>query len=254
MMRHLREWLRRRKAAAIVVTPEQWMRSEARLPFLSHLDTAELQRLRELALEFLTEKQMSGARGLALHPDMQLSIALQACLLVLNLGLDWYRGWVGVVVYPGDFLIPRQEMDEDGIVHEFADAVLGEAWLGGPVLVSWHENQEDADGINVVIHEFAHKIDMRNGMADGLPPLHENMSRRTWSETFAAAYADFCARVDDGEDTALDPYAADAPAEFFAVMSEAFFETPQLLHDEYPAVFQQLKLFYRQDPLQLATA
>lgn len=248
MMQHLREWLRRRKTATIVVAPEQWERCEARLPFLAHLDPADRQRLRELAVEFLAEKQMYGARGLALHPDIQFSIALQACLLVLNLGLAWYRGWVGIVVYPGDFVIPRQEMDEDGIVHEFDDAVLGEAWQGGPVLLSWHEAAEDVNGINVVVHEFAHKLDMRNGVADGQPPLHADMSRHAWSEAFAAAYADFCARVDADEDTALDPYAADAPAEFFAVMSEAFFETPQLLRDEYPAVYQQLQLFYRQSP------
>jgi Mlc titration factor MtfA (ptsG expression regulator) len=251
MMQRLREWLRRRNAAIIAldVTPEQWAQSEERLPFLAHLDDAERQHLRELSLEFLAEKQMSGARGLELNLDMQLSIALQACLLVLKLGLDWYRGWIGIIVYPGDFVIPRQEMDEDGVVHEFDDNVMGEAWLGGPVLLSWHETPEEADGINVVIHEFAHKLDMKNGIPDGLPPLHEGMSRRDWSEAFSAAYDNFCIRVDGGEDTPLDPYAADAPAEFFAVMSEAFFETPRLLHDEYPAVFEQLRLFYRQDPL-----
>ncbi len=245
----LRKWLQRRRAAAISVAPEQWARVEGRLPFLARLDAEERRRLRDMALEFLSEKQMCGAQGLALHADMQLSIALQACLPVLNLGLDWYRGWLGIVVYPGDFVIPRAEMDEYGVVHEFDDAVLGEAWEHGPVLLSWFEETEALDGISIVIHEFAHKLDMRNGIADGLPPLHEDMSRRAWRGAFEPAYADFRARVDAGEDTALDPYAADAPAEFFAVMSEAFFETPQLLHDEYPAVHDQLRLFYRQDPL-----
>lgn len=260
----LRKWLRQRRAAAISVAAEQWARVELRLPFLAHLDAEERRRLREMALEFLSEKQMSGAQGLALHADMQLSIALQACLPVLNLGLDWYRGWLGIVVYPGDFVIPREEMDEYGVVHAFDDAVLGEAWEHGPVLLSWFEDDAPGDeadeadeadggnaldGINVVIHEFAHKLDMRNGIADGLPPLHEGMSRGTWRGAFEPAYADFCARVDAGEETALDPYAAEAPAEFFAVLSEAFFQTPQLLHEEYPAVYDQLRLFYRQDPL-----
>ena len=251
MMQRLRDWLRRRKAAAIAddIAPEQWARVEARLPFLARLEADERQRLRELALQFLAEKQMYGAQGLILHADMQLSIALQACLLVMQQGLDWYRGWVGIVVYPGDFVIPREEMDEDGVVHEFDDAVLGEAWQGGPVLLSWFDEIADADGANVVIHEFAHKLDMKNGSADGLPPLHQGMSRRAWQAAFAPAYGDFHARVEKGEETALDPYGADAPAEFFAVMSEAFFETPQLLCDEYPAVYEQLCLFYRQVPL-----
>lgn len=254
MIKGLRDWWRRRQAARIEVSSDDWAAVERRLPFLDYLDDAARCRLRELALQFLAEKQMSGTRGLMLHPAMQLSIALQACLPVLELGLDWYRGWVGVVVYPGDFVIPRQEMDDLGVVHEFDDAVLGEAWLGGPVLLSWFEQDDAIDGINVVIHEFAHKLDMRNGYADGMPPLHQDMSRLAWLDAFDHAYADFSERVAaseaTGEELALDPYAADTPAEFFAVMSEAFFETPQLLDAEYPAVYQQLRQFYRQDPLQ----
>ncbi|MEK7736818.1 MAG: M90 family metallopeptidase [Pseudomonadota bacterium] len=257
MIRRLREWLRRRNAARIAVTAEQWAHAEMRLPFLGHLSNQERIRLRELALQFLAEKQMSGARGLELNALIQLSIALQACLLVLNLGLDWYRGWVGIVIYPGDFVIPRQQVDEHGILHEFDDAVLGEAWQGGPVILSWFGERQETDGINVVIHEFAHKLDMGNGAPDGLPPLRPGMSRDAWINAFAPAYENFCGRVDqselDGVETALDPYAAESPAEFFAVMSEAFFETPQLLREEYPAVYAQLKLFYRQDPLATPT-
>ena len=247
----LQKVVEKHRTADIRITPEQWSQYEARLPFLTRLDTDERRRLRELAVAFLAEKQMHGAQGLELHADMQISIALQACLPILNLGLDWYRGWVGIVIYPCDFVIPREIMDEDGIVHEFDDAVLGEAWQDGPVLLSWlNDDDEDiAAGVNVVIHEFAHKLDMKNGLADGVPPLHAGMSRQDWQQAFATAYADFCQRVDDGENTPLDPYGADSPAEFFAVMSEAFFETPQRLHDEYPAVFDQLRLFYRQNPL-----
>lgn len=248
MIRQLREWLRRSRAADIIVAPEQWEHCEARLPFLNYLDNTEHQRLRELALDFLAEKQMYGAQGLKLHPEMQLSIALQACLPILKLGLEWYGGWVGIVVYPGDFVIQRQEVDETGIVHEFNDEVMGEAWEHGPVLISWHENPDDTAGINVVIHEFAHKLDMRNGAPNGLPPLHEDMSRLDWYAAFEPAYIDFCSQVDASEDTLIDPYAAESPAEFFAVMSEVFFATPQLLREAYPAVYKQLKLFYRQDP------
>ncbi|MBM3393015.1 MAG: zinc-dependent peptidase [Betaproteobacteria bacterium] len=227
----------------------QWARVEDRLPFLDHLPADDRARLREMALEFIAQKEWHGAQGLRLTPDIQLAIALQACLPVLNLGLASYKGWVGVIVYPGDFIIPRKQMSEDGVVHEFDDEVAGEAWEGGPVLLSWFEHPEDADGMNVVIHEFAHKLDMLNGVPDGLPPLHEGMKRQAWIDAFEPAYRDFCGRVDDGEDTWIDPYAAKHPAEFFAVASEVFFEAPDLLHAEYPAVYEQLKRFYRQDPL-----
>lgn len=231
------------------VDAAQWSRVEAGLPFLDHLPPAERARLREMALEFIAQKEWHGAQGLRLTPDIQLSIALQACLPVLKLGLDSYRGWLGVIVYPGDFIIPRKQMSEDGVVHEFDDEVAGEAWEGGPVLLSWFDRPEDADGMNVVIHEFAHKLDMLNGVPDGLPPLHEGMRRQAWIDAFEPAYADFCERVDAGEDTFIDPYAAESPAEFFAVTSEVFFETPDVLRAEYPAVYEQLKQFYRQDPL-----
>ncbi len=233
---------------ARAIPPALWAQVEAGLPFLDCLAQADLSRLREMALLFIAQKEWSGAQGLTLTPDIQLSIALQACLPVLNLGLDSYRGWVGVIVYPGDFVIPRRLMSEDGVVHEFVDNVAGEAWEGGPVLVSWFDRPEEADGMNVVIHEFAHKLDMLNGPPDGLPPLHEGMRRQDWIDAFEPAYEDFCARIDEGEETAIDPYAAEHPAEFFAVTSEVFFEAPRLLQAEYPAVYAQLRLFYRQDP------
>lgn len=230
------------------IDPAQWERVEAGLPFLDHLAAADRARLRAMALEFIAQKEWHGAQGLTLTPDIQLCIALQACLPVLNLGLDSYRGWVGVIVYPGDFVIPRKLISEDGVMHEYDDEVAGEAWEGGPVLLSWFEHPEQADGMNVVIHEFAHKLDMLNGPPDGLPPLHEGMRRQDWIDAFEPAYRDFCERVDDGEETWIDPYAAEHPAEFFAVTSEVFFEAPDLLQAEYPAVYEQLRQFYRQDP------
>jgi hypothetical protein len=244
----LRDWQRRRAAAKYEVAPATWARVERGLPFLDYLAPEARERLRALALEFLADKEIHGAHGLQVDDDMRLSIALQACLPVLNLGLSAYTGWVGIVVYPGDFVIPRQMMDEDGIVHEYDDEVVGEAWEGGPVLLSWFDHPQDSDGINVVIHEFAHKLDMGNGEVDGLPALPAGMSVADWDAAFAPAFDDFCRRVDAGEDTALDPYAAEHPSEFFAVMSEAFFETPQLLRAEYPAVYAQLARYYRQDP------
>jgi len=247
-----REWRRQRAASKIDISDAQWQATEYTLPFMDRLNDDERLRLRQLARQFIAEKEWSGARGLELNADQQLSVALQACLPVLNLGLDWYDGWVGVVLYPGDFIIPRKLMDEDGVVHEFDDGVLGEAWEGGPVLISWFDNPAEAGDVNIVIHEFAHKLDMGNGAVDGIPALHENMTRRAWIAAFEPAFLDFRRRIDAGENTAIDPYAAESPAEFFAVVSEVFFEIPDLLLGEYPAVFEQLCNFYRQYPLKCA--
>lgn len=248
MIPKLFEWWRRRHAERLDIPESLWDEVEARLPFLDRVTPDERVRLHRLAREFVAAKQWTGARGLQLTPHIQLAIALQACLPILNLGLDWYDGWIGIVVYPGDFIIPRHMIDEDGVVHEFDDEVMGEAWAGGPVLISWFDHPEDADGINVVIHEFAHKLDMKNGEADGLPPLHAGMSRKRWIAVMNAAFNDFRNRVDSGEDTPLDPYGAELPAEFFAVTSEAFFEAPETLRDVYPDVYDQLRLFYGQNP------
>lgn len=248
MLEFLRKWRRARKLAGLTVPPGMWRRVEAGLPFLDYLDGNQRERLRELARGFLVEKQFHGAQGLVLRDDIMLAIALQACLPILGIGLDAYRGWVGVVVYSGDFIIPRREMDENGVVHEYDDEVLGEAWEGGPVLVSWYDEGDAPAGINVVIHEFAHKLDMANGGVDGLPLLPAGMSRSAWARAFNDAYRRFCEQVDAGERTFLDPYGSESPGEFFAVASEAFFESPCRMEHEFPAVYEQLRGFYRVDP------
>jgi Mlc titration factor MtfA (ptsG expression regulator) len=170
--------------------------------------------------------------------------------------MDVYAGWVGIVVYPTEFRVRRQEVDEDGVMHEWDDELSGEAWPGGPVLLSWEDvtlgaaAPEDGGepGYNVVIHEFAHKIDMLNGEADGYPAPHPDMDRAAWSRVLESAYARFVGMVDREQETLLDPYAAEHPAEFFAVASEAFFTDPHALRKEFPALYDQLALFYRQDP------
>jgi Mlc titration factor MtfA (ptsG expression regulator) len=204
-------------------------------------------KLREAALLFLAEKQLAGARGLELTDAMRVSIAAQACLPILELGLDWYSGFTGVVVYPGDFRVRRSETDEAGVVHEWDDELAGEAMPGGPVVLSWDAAANDPE-MNVVIHEFAHKLDMLNGEADGVPPLHAGMERRAWVAALEQAYEGFCDAVERGKDTWLDPYAAEHPSEFFAVISEAFFEHPAETQRRYPDFYGQLRRFYRQDP------
>jgi Mlc titration factor MtfA (ptsG expression regulator) len=232
---------------------ELWRETVDGLPFLAGLAAEELARLKDLAERFLAEKEFTAAGGLDLTDAMCASIAVQGCLPILNLGLGCYRGWVGIVVYPDEFVIPRSVEDEFGVIHEYDDIASGEAWEGGPLLVSWRDARMAGEGYNVVIHEFAHKLDMMNGEADGIPPLPAGISRQEWEETLLAAFGDFCQRVDEaeahGEMPAIDPYASENPGEFFAVASEIFFEIPEALDGEYPALYGLFSRFYRQDPL-----
>jgi Mlc titration factor MtfA (ptsG expression regulator) len=236
------EWRRKRVLQKHSIDDSLWARATRGLPFLP--PTA---RLKDLVLLFLAEKQFAGAHGIEVSGEMRVAIAAQACLPILELGLDWYAGWTGIVVYPGDFRVRRTEVDEAGIVHEWDDELAGEAMPGGPVVISWDAAANDPH-INVVIHEFAHKLDMVNGAADGMPPLHPGMDARAWIGAFKQAYEGFCDALERGKDTWLDPYAAEHPSEFFAVISEAFFERPAETRRRYPDVYEQLKLFYKQDP------
>ncbi len=241
-------WRRKRTSGRSALNEALWQRVTAGLPFLAGLTPAENQRLKDCALLFLAEKEMHGARGFVLDDAVCLSIALQACLPILNLGLEFYQGWVGIVIYPGEFKVRRAETDTSGVVHEYDDELSGEAWPGGPVILSWQDVTLGEAGYNVVIHEFAHKLHMSRGDMDDFPPPHANMNRETWLTAWEAAYARFCGQVDRGIDTLIDPYASEHPAEFFAVLSETFFTLPHALRSLYPALYTQLALFYRQDP------
>lgn len=247
----LRNWRRRRLLRQYPLADELWSAVTAELPVLDGLDVRALEELRVLATIFLREKSFEPAHDLEITPKMRLCIAAQASLPVLRLGLDWYRGWSSVIVYPGEFVHRREDVDEAGIVHEWEEVRSGESWEYGPVILSWADVEASGrrDGYNVVIHELAHKLDMLNGEPNGFPPLPHHMDAREWHRIFTAAFDDLNRRLDGGGDSALDPYAAEHPAEFFAVVSEYFFETPRLLYDAYPAVYAQLNAFYRQDPL-----
>jgi len=238
----LAEWRRKRVLRRHRIDDALWQDATSGLRFLPGTP-----KLRESVLLFLAEKQLIGAHGLEVTDAMRVSIAAQACLPILELGLDWYAGFTGIVVYPGDFRVQRKEIDEDGVVHEWDDELAGEAMPGGPVVLSWDAMANDP-AMNVVIHEFAHKLDMLSGAADGVPPLHAGMSRKAWLAVFKQAYEGFCDAVDRDKETWLDPYAAEHPSEFFAVISEAFFTDPVETRRRYPDVYDQLKLFYRQDP------
>jgi len=221
------------------------------LPLLEGLSAQELQSLKDLALLFMRDKTFEPATGIELDDGMRLVIALPACLPILKLGLDWYRGWYALIVYPEEFVPKREWVDQDGVVWVANEPMSGEAWEQGPVILSWADVESGLvrDGYNLVVHEHAHKLDMRTGVANGHPPLHAGMSDSLWSEIFTQAYEGMEGRVERGEETPIDPYATESPAEFFAVCSEAFFELPHLLNSELPGVYAQLREFYRQDPM-----
>ena len=247
-------WFSRWRQARILqhatLEPALWRETVSRYAFTRVLDERELARLRELVILFLHEKAIHGAAGMMVRDDVRVAIAVQACILILELDLEYYRGWVEIVVYPDEFVAEYEYVDEAGVAHRVEEPMTGESWQRGPVILSWADAQGGGHGAayNVVIHEFAHKLDMLNGEANGFPPLHATMSRARWSSAFTEAYEDFCARIDSGAELEIDEYAASNPAEFFAVMSEVFFEAPHAARDEYPEVYAQLTEFYRQDP------
>jgi Mlc titration factor MtfA (ptsG expression regulator) len=247
----VRNWRRRRALARADTSEVAWRTAWSRLPLLEGLSVAEGRRLRELAALFLAEKTLEPAQDLKVEPWMTQELALQAALPVLGLDLDWYRGWYSVVLYPDTFVSEFETEDEAGVVHRVREERSGEAWDRGPLVLSWADVEAGTrpDGFNVVIHELAHKLDVLNGAVNGMPPLHRTMSPRAWAEAFQAAYDDLAEQVDAGRDTLIDPYAAESPAEFFAVVSEAFFEVPGDLQYACPGVYAQLRQFYRQDPL-----
>ena len=262
-------WLRRgRRPATVAIDPALWDRATAPWLFMRGMGAGESERLRGLAERFLASKRFTGTHELEVSEAMRVEIAAQACVLVLELGIEWFDGWSDVIVYPSQFMPEREVEDEAGVVHLTRDPMAGEAWLGGPVILSYEDVALAGDqrarvaGYNVVIHEFAHKLDMRNGDPNGFPPLHAGMDAREWKRDFSAAYSDFTRKVEAAESLAserriqaaldklpIDPYAAENAAEFFAVASEAFFETPERLAPAYPAVYARLRDFYRQDPL-----
>jgi len=223
-------WLRRRHAPEL---PDAlWNATLARYPFLADRPGAEVARLRAMAAEFLARKEFHGAGGLVITDEIALAIAAQAVLPVLHLGLAWYDDFVGIVVHADEVVARRSQVDEAGVVHDWDEVLAGETMEGGPVMVNWHDvaqaGETAATGFNVVVHEFVHKIDLRDGVPDGCPPLPSRAARQRWLAVLQPQYERFCEQVKiaerfGGEPPWLDDYGATAIDEFFAVACEAYF-------------------------------
>ncbi|GAB4124232.1 MAG: zinc-dependent peptidase [Rubrivivax sp.] len=253
--RWLQAWRRRaedRAAARRAIPDDLWKRTLGRYPFLRRRDPADAAALRRLASLFLDRKEFSTVGGLVLRDHIAVAIAAQACLPVLRLGLERYDGFVGIVVSPEPVRLRREHVDEAGVHHEGFEELSGQAQDGGPMLLSWPDVRraglEGGMAYNVVIHEFAHVMDLADGRSDGVPPLPPDIPRAEWTGVLRREYEGFVARVDAGEVTALDPYGANGEDELFAVASESFFVDPRGLKAEHPALYGVFSRFYRQDP------
>ncbi|MCR4302417.1 MAG: zinc-dependent peptidase [Sulfuricaulis sp.] len=228
-----------------------WLKSMRSSSYAQALPRKDQQRLRRLTARFLRTKSFEGANGFSINKSMRVRIALHASLPVLNLGLEYYDDWISIVIYPGDFRVQDEHMDEYGVVHPEIMDLCGQSLSQGPIVLSWEAIREEAVAPadhDLVIHECAHKLDMLNGAANGFPPLHSGMDARAWARDFHDAYRRLCTALDSRDRYRLDPYAAEDPAEFFAVLSETFFTAPHYVREDFSAVYDHLQRFYRQDP------
>lgn len=247
-----KHWQIRRVLKRHLIPHAVWHQLMAEDRIFAGLSAVQKAHLRELSSLFLHQKNFRVAEEFVLTPVMQTTISAHACLLILELDLDFFQGWQDIIVYPSAFMVERDEADELGIVSHQQHVLGGEAWLQGPVVLEWQNFQVESDqltpGRNLVLHEFAHKLDMLNGAANGMPPLHNTMNRQHWTQAFSEAFEQLQHQVEHHHHAAINPYAATDPAEFFAVSTEYFFTAPNLLVHHFPAVYEQLTLFYRQDP------
>ena len=237
------------------LTEEQWRWVREQHPILAGLSHDEERAPAGTGgPQFLRRKRFE-VHGLEGDEDLyRLVVATQACVTILGLSFEWFRGWRTVVLLPREFAAQMEETDAGGVVREWEEELAGEAWDEGPIVLSWNDVEESGwgDGCNVVIHEVAHKLDLLDGDMNGRPALHRDMDPAAWHRELGQAYERLCDDERRGREGAVDFYATESPAEFFAVTSELFFEQPAALHRQFPGVYRQLKAFYRQDPLQRA--
>ena len=244
---------RRRQQLRGQVFPAAWRKIlRRRVPLVRRLPVDLQLQLKKHMQVFIAEKAFLGCAGLQITEEMRVVVAAQACLLLLNRPTGYYRNLRQILVYPGAFAVQRASTDGAGVQQEQRHALAGESWSQGQVILSWQDTLEGAavadDGRNVVIHEFAHQLDQENGPANGAPLRPHGADPQRWSQVFHAAYARLQAQAHAGEPGLLNHYGAQDPAEFFAVVSEVFFEQAAELAEYDPALYRELRGYYRVDP------
>jgi len=253
MLRFIRN--RRRKRYRETPFPSEWLAFiERNVPLFLRLPSADRQELLGHIQVFMAEKHFEGCGGLEITDEIRVTIAAQACLLLLHRRTDYYPLLSSILLYPGMYKVPVSFETPEGIVEEELDERIGETWARGSVVLSWEDIMSDAadieDGLNVTIHEFAHQLDEENGDANGTPLLEDPGRYPEWGRVMNKAYAKLQRDVRKGRPAFLDEYGATDPAEFFAVVTECFFEQPSELRQEYPELYEQLKYCFRQDPVE----
>ncbi len=250
---------RRRQRLRTEPFPSAWLTViKKNFPIYDRLPQADQQELQGHIQVFLAEKLFEGCGGLELTDEIRVTIAAQACLLLLHRETDYYPRLITILVYPHAYLAKGVESIGGGAVLESETARLGEAWTNGLVVLSWDDVRQGAadfhDGHNVVLHEFAHQLDQEDGSADGAPILEHRSQYVAWARVPSEDYEQLRRDAEHGHKNVLDEYGATNPAEFFAVATECFFEKPVPLRHKHPQLYEELKAYYRQDPALLISS
>jgi len=249
----------RRRAAlrAEPLTPDERATIDKNVPYASRLDDADRKELEGLVKIFLAEKSFEGCGGLEITEEIQVTIAALACVLLLHRETDIYPGVDAILVYPSAYRAPSARA-EGGVVIEGEQARLGESWTRGVVVLAWDHVKsgaaQPADGQNVVLHEFAHQLDGEDGAMDGAPDLGARARYTSWAHVLGAEFSELSAKLHAGRGSDIDSYGATSPAEFFAVVTEMFFEKPRALKRRHPELYEELATFYKQDPAERSSS
>lgn len=247
-------WLQQRKRRALLATPmpDDWLELLQRnIPLYSQLPAALQKQLHGHIHVFLHDKQFIGCAGLEITDEIRLTIAAQACMLLLNRETGYYPLLSTILVYP-DTYVADETVSDGLIVTRQKKARMGESWRRGPVVLSWddvrHGARDASDGDNVVLHEFAHQLDQENPQSDGAPLLERHSQYTAWARVLSHEYAELQGLAERHKKSLIDAYGASNPAEFFAVVTETFFEKPLILKKEKPELYEELRIFYKLDP------
>ncbi len=244
---------RRREKIRARPFPPDWLAIiEKNVPGFPTLPEADRKELLKDILVFLDEKNFEGCGGLTITDEIRVTIAANACMLLLHRKNDDYPLLQSILVYPHAYRVGGKKMGPGGFIREGSELRAGESWDRGAVVLSWDDVRKSAsdlrDGHNVVFHEFAHQLDQEDGSADGVPILPRRSLYTAWAKVLGREYRELVSEIEKGHRTDIDPYGALSPAEFFAVVTECFFKQPDALRRKHPELYQQLRLFYHPDP------